>query len=151
MLAVLQNNARIPVLELAARVGLSPTPCSRRLRRLEDEGVIEKYITVVNPKVLGFDVTAFVGVRVRHSPKLAAKFRAGISKLPGLRACYAVTGNFDYLLWVQAKDMASLSRWVLDYLHSVPSVLHTNTTLVLESIKTDLVFTAPSGTPRKGD
>jgi Lrp/AsnC family leucine-responsive transcriptional regulator len=150
MLDILQNNARIPVSKLAEHVNLSPTPCSRRLRRLEDEGAIEKYITVINPKVLGFDVTALVGIRVRHSPTLAAKFRAAILKLPNLRGCYVVTGNYDYLLWVRSKDIASLSRWIQDNLHIIPSVIHTNTTIVLESIKTDLISTAPFGTPREG-
>ncbi len=105
---LLQNNARISVLMLAEHVNLSPTPCARRLRRLEDEGVIEKYTTVVNPKFLGFDVTAFVGVRVRHSPKWATKLAAAMQQLPNLRGCYTVTGSYDFLLLVNLKDMQVL-------------------------------------------
>jgi Lrp/AsnC family leucine-responsive transcriptional regulator len=138
MLEVLQKNARISVLMLAERVNLSPTPCARRLRRLEEEGVIEKYTAVVNPKFLGFDVTAFVGVRVRHSPKWAAKLAAAMSQLPNLRGCYTVTGSYDFLLCVNLKDMASLTRWIHHDLYSIPQVLHSYTSIVLESIKADL-------------
>lgn len=135
ILEVLQDNARIPIQELAERVCLSPTPCSRRLRRLEVEGIIKKYIAVLDPKVMGLDITALLSVRVRHSPELAAKFRAAILQLPNVRGCYSCTGSSDYLLWVDAKDMQALSRWILDYVHSIPSVLHTHTSIVLESIK----------------
>ena len=135
ILQVLQDNARIPILDLAERVGLSPTPCSRRLRRLEEEAIIKKYIAVLDPKVMGLDITALLSVRVRHSPELAVKFRAAILQLPNIRGCYSVTGSSDYLLWVNAKDMQALARWILDDVHSIPSVLHTHTSIILESIK----------------
>jgi Lrp/AsnC family leucine-responsive transcriptional regulator len=137
MLEILRNNARISVLNLADRVSLSPTPCSRRLKRLEDEGVIEKYTALINPAALGFDVTAFIGVRVRHSPKWGAKLKAAMQQLPNIRGCYTVTGNYDFLLCVNVKDMASLTQWVHDKLYSIPQVLHSYTTIVLETIKPD--------------
>jgi Lrp/AsnC family transcriptional regulator, leucine-responsive regulatory protein len=140
ILQALQNNARIPVLDLAEHVGLSATPCSRRLRRLEDEGIIKKYVAVLNPKAMSLDVTAFLSVRVRHSPELAAKFRAAILQLPNIRGCYSVTGSYDYLLLVNAKDMQALSQWILEKVHSIPSVLHTHTSIVLESIKDEPSF-----------
>ena len=97
MLEILQTDGRIPVLELADKVGLSPTPCSRRLRRLETEGIIANYYAALDPRAIGLDVTAFVSVRVRHSPELAAKFTAAIQKMPRFRGCYRLTGSYDYL------------------------------------------------------
>jgi Lrp/AsnC family leucine-responsive transcriptional regulator len=134
ILYVLQDNARVPILELSERVGLSPTPCSRRLRRLE-EGIIKKYIAVLEPEVTGLGIRAFVNVRVRHSQELRDEFNATIMQLPNIRQCYAVTGGSDYVLSVNARDMRDFSRWVLQDLHSVPSVLYTHTSIVLESIK----------------
>lgn len=84
---------------------------------------------------MGLDTTALLSVRVRHSPELAVKLRAAILQLPNIRGCYSVTGSSDYLLWANAKDMQSLSRWILDDVHSIPSVLHTHTSIILESIK----------------
>ena len=140
MLEILQMDARIPVLDLADRVGLSPTPCARRLRRLESEGIITNYCATLNPKAIGLDVTAFVSVRVRHSPEMAAKFTAAIRKMSTIRSCYRLTGSYDYLLRVQASDMNSLSHWLQDKLHTIPSVLHTYTSIVMESIKDEPVF-----------
>jgi Lrp/AsnC family transcriptional regulator, leucine-responsive regulatory protein len=137
---VLQNNARIPVLDLAELVGLSATPCSRRLRRLEDEAIIKKYVAVLNPRFMNLDITAFLSVRAKHAPELIAKFKAAILRMPNIRGCYAVTGDYDYLLWVNAKDMQSFSRWILEEVHKLPSVLHTHTSVVLESIKDEPSF-----------
>jgi Lrp/AsnC family transcriptional regulator, leucine-responsive regulatory protein len=140
MLEILQTEGRIPVLELADRVGLSPTPCSRRLRRLESEGIIAKYYAAVDPKAVGLDVMAFVSVRIRHSAERAAQFTAAIQKMPDVRGCYRLTGNYDYLLRVHTIDMQSFSRWLQDRLHVIPSVLHTHTSIIMESIKDDPVF-----------
>ena len=140
ILQALQDNARIPILELAERVGLSPTPCSRRLRRLEDEAIIKKYVAVLNPKFMNLELSAFLSIRAKHAPEMIAKFKAAILQMPNVRGCYAVTGDYDYLLWANAKDMQSLSRWVLEEVHRIPSVLHTHTSIVLESIKDEPSF-----------
>ncbi|HXM59436.1 MAG TPA: Lrp/AsnC family transcriptional regulator [Terriglobales bacterium] len=135
ILKALQTNSRIPVLELAKRAGLSPTACSRRLSRLEKDGIIQRYCAEISPKVLGLEVTAFVNIRVQQSMQSAAVFRNAIMKLPNVRGCYLTAGHHDYIVWVRAKDMASLSKWVTDSLHSIASVRHTFTTVVLETIK----------------
>jgi Lrp/AsnC family leucine-responsive transcriptional regulator len=137
MLKVLQTNSRIPVLELAEHAGLSATPCSRRLRRLEEEGIIQRYCAEIDPAVLGLELTAFVNIQVQHSAELAAEFRDAIMKLTNVRGCYLTAGDYDYLLWVRAKDMASLSTWITERLHSIPSVRHTYTIIVLETVKDD--------------
>lgn len=92
MLEVLQTDGRIHVLELADRVGLSPTPCSRRLRRLESEGIIAKYYAAVNPKTIGLDVMAFVSVRVRHSAAWAAQFATAIHQMSKCSAVIVLLG-----------------------------------------------------------
>jgi Lrp/AsnC family leucine-responsive transcriptional regulator len=140
MLEILQTDARIPVLELADRVGLSPTPCSRRLRRLESEGIITKYYAAVNPQAVGLGITAFVSVRIRHSPECAAEFAAAVRRMQNICGCYILTGNYDYLLRVHASDMNCLSHWLQNRLQVIPSVLHTHTSILLESIKDDPIF-----------
>jgi Lrp/AsnC family leucine-responsive transcriptional regulator len=143
ILQVLQSNARIPIQDLANRVGLSPTPCSRRLRRLEDEAILEKYAAVLNPKILNFDITAFVSVQAQYGTEQTTEFRAAILKMPNVWGCWIVTGDYHYLLWVNAKDMQSLSRWIIDDLEKVPSVLHTRTSIVMEPIKDESSFFLP--------
>lgn len=140
MLEILQTDGRIPVLDLADRVGLSPTPCSRRLRRLEREGIIANYYAAVNPKAVGLDVMAFVSVRVRHSAERAAEFSAAIQKMLNVRGCYRLTGHYDYLLRVHAANMQSFSKWLQDRLHAMPCVLHSHTSIIMESIKDDPVL-----------
>lgn len=143
MLQVLQSNARIPILGLAERVGVAPSACARRVRRLEDEAIIEKYAAVLNPKILNFNITAFVSVRVQHSPELAAEFSAAIRLMPNVRGCFVVSGDYDRLLWANAKDMPSLSRWVMDEVQHIPGVLHTHVNIVMEAIKDESSFFLP--------
>ena len=139
ILGILQDNARIPMQELAHKVGLSPTPCSRRVKRLEEIGVIAGHFTVLNPEAVGLGVTAFVSVRIRYSPDSIKEFRALLRRLRNVHGCYLLTGADDYLLRVRCKDMHTLSRWIQDELLVLPNVLHTCTMIVLETIKEDYV------------
>ena len=136
ILDALQENARITTLELAERVGLSPTPCARRVKRLEDEGVIERYVTLLNAERLGIGLNVFVNVRLRSQTKDAIdNFEAAIQELPEIVECYLLTGEYDFLLHLRIADIAALRSFVRDHLTTIESVATTHSSIALEQKK----------------
>ena len=136
IISVLQSEGRISNLELAARVGLSPTPCSRRVRHLEDVGLILGYGAKINQAALGHGVSVLVSVRLsRQSPSDIEVFLDAIHKLPEVTECLLVTGSLDYILKVRASDVEALKDFVLAKLKSLPCVSETTTMLILETVK----------------
>jgi Lrp/AsnC family leucine-responsive transcriptional regulator len=108
ILAVLEKHGRISNAELAARVGLSPSPCLRRVRRLEDTGVIRGYRALVDPAAVGRGLRVFVGVRLmRHARADVAAFERAVVTLPEVAYTHHVTGNYDYLLQIEVADLAA--------------------------------------------
>src|SRR5712692_6979042 len=98
ILEILQSEGRISTLQLSDRVGLSGTPCARRVKRLEKEGVIERYVALVNPKYLGRNFSAFVNIQLITSTRQSNEtFEKAIRNMPEVVACYSVTGTYDYL------------------------------------------------------
>ena len=153
ILAILQENGRISNQEIAERVNLSPSPCLRRIRRLEESGVIRGYVALLDAQRLGLDLLAYINVRLekRGSPLAGARgestttarpgathadlFRAAVQTWPEVLACHAMTGEMDYLLRVQVEDMAHFSRFVHDQLLHHPSVIDVKSSFSLEKIK----------------
>ncbi len=136
ILEELQKDGRCAVIDLAERIGLSGTPCARRLRQLEQNGVIQGYTAVVDPGRLGLSVQAFVQVKLeRHTDENVAQFRRELGTLDEIVACYATTGEHDFLLQVIAADLEALSNIVLRKLLKIPSVRDVHSTVVLETIK----------------
>ena len=136
IISVLQSEGRISNLELADRVGLSPTPCSRRVRHLEDVGLILGYGAKINQAALGHGVSVLVSVRLsRQSPSDIEVFLDAIHKLPEVTECLLVTGSLDYILKVRASDVEALKDFVLAKLKSLPCVSETTTMLILETVK----------------
>jgi Lrp/AsnC family transcriptional regulator, leucine-responsive regulatory protein len=136
ILEELQKDGRRPVIELAEKIGLSGTPCARRIRQLEQSGVIQGYTAVVDPARLGHSVQAFVQVKLeRHTDENIAQFRRELDSLDAIVACYATTGEHDFLLQVIATDLEALSNIVLRKLLKIPSVRDVHSTVVLETIK----------------
>ncbi len=136
IIAVLQTEGRISNLDLAERVGLSPTPCSRRVKRLEDTGIIAGYSARIDPGVLGHGVSVMVNVRLsRQSPSDIKEFLAAVHSLPEITECLFVTGNLDYILKVKTRDVDELKDFVLSKLKNVPCVSETTTMLILETVK----------------
>ncbi len=136
IIAALQRNGRISIVELADQVGLSPTPCARRVKRLEDDGVIEGYAAVVNPRRVGHAVQAFVQVKLeRHTDETTGEFRAALDQFPEVVACYAMTGEMDFLLHVLVQDIDALGQFTLHRLLRLPGVRDVRSSLVLETIK----------------
>jgi Lrp/AsnC family transcriptional regulator, leucine-responsive regulatory protein len=145
ILAILQENGRLSNQEIAERVNLSPSPCLRRIRRLEESGVIRGYVALLDPQLLGLDLLAYVNVRLEkrggsaQSPRgdvtHADLFRAAVQTWPEVVACHAMTGDMDYLLRVQVEDMAHFSRFVQDQLLHHPSVIDVKSSFSLEKFK----------------
>ena len=123
MLRELQKNGRVPVVELAEKVSLSPTACQRRLRRLEDSGVIERYAAVLNPAALGQNIQAFIRVSIeRQSKDVTEAFEAAIKRQPEVRACYVMTGDLDFLLHVLVPDLQAFAEFSMKVLIGLPGV-----------------------------
>ncbi|MDR3417690.1 MAG: Lrp/AsnC family transcriptional regulator [Nevskia sp.] len=139
MLRELQRSGRMPVVELAEKVSLSPTACQRRLRRLEESGAIERYAAVLNPAALGQNIQAFVRVSIeRQSKDVAESFEAAIRRRPEVRACYVMTGDLDFLLHVLVPDLQAFADFSMRVLIGLPGVRDVRSSLVLEAVKQDL-------------
>jgi Lrp/AsnC family transcriptional regulator, leucine-responsive regulatory protein len=134
LLGLLQQNARMTQLEMAAAVGLSQPAVAERMRKLEQEGIITGYVARVDGRKLGKDITAFIGVRIDH-PKYNAGFAKKILALPDVLECHRVTGPDSYILKVVTEDTQTLDRLISDLLRNIPGVTRTMTTVVTSSIK----------------
>jgi DNA-binding Lrp family transcriptional regulator len=144
LLGHLQQNGRASNLELAAIARLSPAQCHRRHRRLEAAGFIIRYETRLSPETLGLSVIAFVNVSMEN-PHIAdlSKFKAAIAELPHILECYAVTGDFDYVLKVAADDLKSLSHFLMEKLMRIPGVGSVRSSVCLDEIKITGVLPLP--------
>lgn len=117
----LQLNARLTNQELAERVNLSPSPCLRRVRKLEESGVLTGYTARVCQESYGLSVIAFVSVRLEKQNDISMKeFETGINALPEVMDCYLMTGTSDYLLKVVAADLKAFERFIRDHLTKIP-------------------------------
>ena len=138
MLAALQANGRLTNVELAEKVALSPSPCLRRLKQLEESGVIRQYVALLDPAKLGLGLQAFVRVQLeRHDPASVQQFGDRVQAWDEVVACYALTGDMDYLLHVVVQDLEHFSRFLLDNLLNASGVADVNSSFVLRAVKTD--------------
>ena len=136
ILAELQRNGRATTVELAERAHLSPAQCYRRQKRLEDAGLVRKYVAQLDATRLGFTVTAFVSVTVAHGPfKQPQKFRAAIAGIAEIQECHTVTGEADYLLKVVAPDLKAFSSLLMERLTHLLDITNTTSMLSLEELK----------------
>ena len=131
----LQENARLTNVELADRVGLSPSPCLRRLKRLESEGIIKGYMTLVDQKAIGLPVSVFVSVTLKEQTDPALEeFEARIGSLPQVMECYLMTGTADYLLRVVTADLAAYERFLKDHLTRIPAIASIQSSFALKQV-----------------
>jgi Lrp/AsnC family leucine-responsive transcriptional regulator len=136
----LQANGRISQLELAQAVGLSPTPLGRRIKRLEDSGVIRGYKAEIDFKALGFGINVVVSVRlITRTPDASTQFLDAIRQRPEITECLLVTGDVDYLIRVRVKDIDALRHFISHELQSLPCVSQTSTMVILDSTSFDRV------------
>lgn len=136
ILACLQEDARIPNLVLAEKVALSPSPCSRRVRMLEAEGVIRKYVTLVDPTAVDMPVSVFVSVTLdRQIESRLDEFEAAVVTRPEVMECYLMTGEYDYLLRVVVPDLASYERFLKDHLTRIPCIANIKSSFALKQVQ----------------
>ncbi len=129
----MQRNARISNLELADKIGLSPSPCSRRVKQLEDEGFINRHVTLLNQAKLGLKLIAMVQVSMdRHTPDRFENFESHVESWPEVLECYLITGQTaDYLLKVIIQDMEAYRAFLLDKLTRIEGVSGVQSSFVL--------------------
>ncbi len=136
ILRVLQRDGRLPVTTIAEEVGLSATPCQRRIQRMEQAGVISRYAAVVNPARVGLPIQAFVQVALSsHADEVAAAFHRALALREEVLAAYAMSGDMDYLLHVVAADFEAYADFALKALLRMPGVKETRTAFVLTALK----------------
>ena len=136
ILDVLQRDGRISVTDLAERVGLSSTPCARRIKQLEASGLIQGYAAIVDPKRAGQTIQAIVQIKLEHhSDEIVERFRRTLIDRPEVLACYTMTGEMDFLLHVIVRDIDALSDFTLRRLLRVQGVRDVRSSIVLETVK----------------
>ena len=137
LLRHLQDDARITSVELANRLKLSAPGLQKRMRKLEQRGVIEHYATIVNRRAVGLDLLCFVQVLLaHHRPGSVERFPARMQSFPEVLECYYLTGEIDYLLKVVVATHDHLERFLFDKLMKVAGVDRIRTSIVLKEIKT---------------
>lgn len=136
ILRLLQANAKISNLELAEQVGLSPTPCARRVKQLEAAGYIERTLTVLNQDKLGLNLTAYIAISMRrHTPEQFEVFEKAVSEFPEVVSCSVVTGRVeDYLLRVAVRDMQHYEEFLLGRLNRIAGVDSVHSSFVLRDV-----------------
>lgn len=140
ILRSLQQDGRATYDQIAESVGLSPSAVLRRVKRLEESGVIDRYVALVKPESVGLGLTAYLNVRLEkltesHKRNPMDVFRASVQTWPEVVECASLTGEMDYLLRVVVADMAHYSRFIMDTLLKHPSVQDCKTSFVLDRVK----------------
>jgi len=145
ILQLLQVDAGLSNLELAERVGLSPTPCARRVKRLITEGVITRQVAMVDPKKLGLNLTAHISVTMdRHTPDRFSLFEQRVSELSEVVDCCVVTGqSADYLLKAVVRDMDHYEQFLLGKLTRIEGVTGVHSSFELRRVVTRTAVSAP--------
>lgn len=136
----LQANGRETCEAMGEQVGLSPSAVLRRIKRLEEAGVIDRYVALVRPEAVGLGLTAYINVRLEKHAESAKRnpmdlFRASVQAWPEVVECSALTGEMDFLLRVVVADMPAYSRFMMDTLLRHPSVQDCKTSFVMDRVK----------------
>lgn len=132
----LQRDGRLTNLELAERVGLSPSPCLRRVRILEEQGVIEAYSARLNRQKVGLGLTVFIAMNLeRHGDVDAARFQEQIAGMPEVVSCHITSGEYDFLLHVVVADLEEYRRFSLERLLKMPGVKDIRSSFAIQTIK----------------
>ncbi len=145
ILTHLQSNARLTNVELSEKIHLSQSPCLRRVRNMEDNGIIKGYVALVDQNAVGLPVSVFVNVRLEKQIEQALEvFESAVQNWSEVMECYLMTGDSDYLLRVVTADLAAYERFLMDKLTKVPSVASIGSSFALKQVtyKTALPLTS---------
>lgn len=146
ILTLLQQDGRMALTELADKVGLSTTPTSERVKRLEREGVIEGYYARVNPRAVACAQLVFVELRLAaKSAEIFDQFRREVMKLPNIVECHLVSGDFDYLVKARISDMSQYRLLLGDILLNLPGAVESRSYVVMEEVKETLALPVQGG------
>jgi Lrp/AsnC family leucine-responsive transcriptional regulator len=144
ILKELQADGRLPVQELASRVGLSPSPCLRRLRLLEQRGMIRGYAAMVDEALYGLPVTVFVRLRLdRHSEERVGQFERAIREIDEVLECHLLAGDYDYMLRVLVAGLGAYEEFIRRHIHTLPGVAAIEISFAYGTVKRTAVFPDP--------
>jgi len=150
ILARLQNDARISNVDLAKAVHLSPSPCLARVKRLEQSGLIKRYVSLLDPVALGLTVSVFIQVRLERQVESALEiFEREMAARPEVMECYLMTGDSDYLLRVLVPDVQALERFIVDFLSRIPGVGNIKSSFALKQVKYKTALPLPEAWPKR--
>ena len=150
IMEALQSNGRLPVVELAKRINLSPTPCTLRMRKLEQDGVISGYHARLNPAVLGQALLVFVTVTLKATDEATLKtFNAAVKPVRQILECHMVGGGFDYLIKIRVRDMAEYRDILGGVIGALPMVEGTHSYFVMEEVKENPLLPIPKPKDRR--
>jgi len=136
ILSVLQNEARMSNVDLADRVGLSPSPCLTRVRALENAKVIDRYVALVNPEAIGLGVSVFIQVTLeRQVERSLEAFEKRMHALPEVMECYLMTGDSDYLIRILVANNADVERFIVQKLSAIAGVANIRSSFALKQVK----------------
>ena len=138
ILACLQEDGRMSNVDLADRVALSPSPCLRRVKRLETEGVVLGYRAVLDRAAMGLGLTVFTAIKVdRHSREAASQLQEALAAIPNVVSCHMVSGEADFLAEIVVTDLAAYERVLTDRLLTLPMVADIRSNFSLRRVKSD--------------
>ena len=145
ILGVLQHDAALPVHEVGERVGLSSNACWRRIRRLEDSGVIARRVALLDAEKLGLATTVFVALRTnRHDPAWLEAFSRGVAEIEEISECHRMAGDVDYLLKLVVRDIAHYDRIYRKLIARVPDIADVSSSFSMEKMKATTALPRPS-------
>jgi Lrp/AsnC family transcriptional regulator len=136
LLSLLQDDASMPLQDIAARVGLSVNPCWRRIKRMESEGIIRARVAVLNPEKIGLNLTVFVRIKIReHTSEWVKRFASAIRSIAEIAECHRIGGDVDYMLKVIVADIAGYDRVYKQLITKVPGLGEVSALFSMERIK----------------
>lgn len=136
ILEALQEDSRLTVQQISERVGLSTTPCWKRIKEMEAQGVITGYTVQVDRKKVGLNLMVMAEINLaQHTEKTVSEFEKAISTTPQIVRCYSTTGQSDYVLMIMASDIEAYEQFLMRTLFKLPAVSHVRSSIVLREIK----------------
>lgn len=145
ILRELQKDGRISNVELSKRIGLSPTPCLERVKRLEKEGVIKSYTALLDPQYLQASLLVYIEITLnRSSADVFERFNEAANRLDDILECHLVSGNFDYLLKTRVADMSTYRKVLSETLLALPDIKDSRTYVVMEEVKYVTTINVPA-------
>lgn len=145
ILGLLQRDASLSIQDIADTVGLSANPCWRRIKIMEEAGVITRRVALVDPAKIGFASTAFVAIRTnRHDPEWLELFAQAVAQIEQVMECHRMAGDVDYMLKVRVRDIADYDRVYRKLIERVPGLIDVTTTFSMEEMKASTALPRPA-------